>query len=117
MVKEWRKPYSFRLETKKLKRKEQKNTCANPDCDCKKGLEAHHLLPCSVARDIYPNLPPQAVRDINNLLYLCRECHRQVHNELRGKPRQDELLYYKAVFDHLIDTLGNYMFNNRLKKY
>lgn len=102
---EWRKPYNFRKEVKRERRRIQKNRCGIEGCNEKHGLQAHHILGARVAFDKFRNLDYELVRSIENCIYLCETHHRLVHEELRKKPKDQRLAYYKAMYEHLLESM------------
>jgi 5-methylcytosine-specific restriction endonuclease McrA len=80
-----REPHNFSSETKLESLRRYDFRCAN--CgkhkkDCKpKLLELHHRLPISIALDHFPHAV-FALKSVENCIPLCRECHKEVHEDL-----------------------------------
>ena len=56
------------------------------------GQEVHHIVPREVADD-------DQIFDVNNCIYLCRDCHHHVHNTGWQK--------YKGLFEDIVKEKNN----------
>ncbi len=70
------------------------------ECGATEPLQAHHLIPIYIAREI--ELPNVAIRNLANCEILCDDCHKETHeNELsieEYKALAQSLLGVSALF-------------------
>lgn len=101
----YRTPYRFSLETKNQVLIEQQQKCAITGRE--DNLQCHHILPIAVALGFWPNIDPEILKHRDNAVYVNREVHELIHEQMHEWPRE----FFKAVvigmYSHLREISQN----------
>lgn len=96
-----RAPYNFTPETKSQVYDEQDGQCIVSGREYE--LECHHMLFVAAARGFWPNIDPEILKQRENAVYLNREVHEKLHEQVHKWPKEFFRLYMVGLYSYLRD--------------
>lgn len=97
-----REAYNFSRGTKRTA-KSRAEGCER--CGSSSGIQCHHLIPVNYASE--NELPPSAIKSINNCLVVCNECHESIHRYLDYLKPEEQKTYYYALYADIVSEFSD----------